>query len=45
MSHAIQKIFDTIKDLIQRKFYGKLTLTFYNGKITFMKKEETTRMD
>ncbi len=45
MNKKFQKILDTIKDLIQKRFYGSLTLTFRNGEVTFIRKEETTRMD
>jgi len=45
MNAKLQKIIGTIKDLIQKQFYGSLTLTFRNGEVTFIRKEETTRMD
>lgn len=45
MNRNLQKVIDTIKELIQNRFYGSLTLTFKNGKIILIRKEETTRMD
>lgn len=33
----------TITDLMARKFYGKLTITFENGHIRMAKKEETLK--
>jgi len=30
-------------DLIARKFYGKLTISFENGKIVLIRKEETIK--
>jgi hypothetical protein len=33
-----------IQDLCARKWYGKLTLSFENGKIVIAKKEETIRL-
>ena len=45
MDSKLQIIIDTIKSLIQKKFYGNLTLIFRNGQVTYIKKEETTRMD
>ena len=44
MNNKLQKIIAIIAGLISGKFYGKLTLTFTNGDIVFLKKEETTRM-
>lgn len=32
-----------IKDLMARKFYGKLTISFENGKIVLYRKEETIK--
>ena len=32
-----------ITDLCARKFYGKLTLSFENGKIVMYRKEETIK--
>jgi len=32
-----------INDLISRNFYGKITISFENGKITMVKKEETMK--
>lgn len=32
-----------INDLIARKFYGKLTISFENGKIVLIRKEETIK--
>lgn len=32
-----------LKDLISRKFYGKITIMFENGKITRAKKEESLK--
>ena len=32
-----------IKDLIARKFYGKITITFDAGKPVLMRKEETIK--
>ena len=44
MNDKLQKIIAIITGLVSGKFYGKLTLTFTNGDIVFLKKEETTRM-
>ena len=34
---------ELIKDWISRKIYGKLTLSFENGKIVLIRKEETIK--
>jgi hypothetical protein len=40
----MNEIIKIIKDLIARKFYGKLTLSFENGKIVLLRKEETIKL-
>lgn len=37
----MEKAIHMIKDLVLSKFYGKITLSFENGKITLIRKEET----
>lgn len=37
------EIIKIITDLIAGKFYGKLTLSFENGKIVLYRKEETIK--
>jgi hypothetical protein len=39
----MNQIVKIITDLVARKFYGKLTLSFEKGKITLIKKEETIK--
>ena len=38
------KIIEMIKELVDNKFYGKLTLSFECGKITLVRKEETIKI-
>ncbi len=33
----------TITDLVSRKFYGKLTISFEKGQVRLVKKEETLK--
>lgn len=40
----MNKIVEIIRDLISSKFYGKVTLSFENGRITLVRKEETIRL-
>lgn len=34
-----------LTDLIARKFYGKITINFQDGKIIYLNKEETIKFD
>lgn len=39
----MNQVIKIITDLISRKFYGKLTITFNGGKIVLFVKEETIK--
>lgn len=39
----MNKVIEIIHDLITSKFYGKLTISFENGKIVLYRKEETIK--
>jgi hypothetical protein len=39
----LQKVLKMIEDLTRQGFYGKLTVNYEGGKITYGRKEETIR--
>lgn len=39
----LQKVLKLIEDLTRQAFYGKLTVNYEGGKITYGRKEETIR--
>lgn len=40
----MEKLIDLITDLIQKKFYGSLTIKFEGGHIIVLKKEESIKL-
>ena len=45
MTEQIKKVLEKIKELTQREFYGKMEITFRKGRITFLRYEETEKVD
>lgn len=39
----MDKVIELIKELIESRFYGKITLSLEAGKITLIRKEETIK--
>lgn len=42
-AERLQKVLKLIEDLTHQGFYGKLTVNYEGGKITYGRKEETIR--
>jgi len=40
----VEKLIDYIKNLILNKFYGKITISFENGKIVHVKEEKNLKL-
>lgn len=40
----MKELIKFITDLMSRKFYGKVIISFENGKITHLKKEESIKL-
>jgi hypothetical protein len=40
----VNKLIKILTDLMDKKFYGKIVLTFQHGKIIIIKKEETIKL-
>ncbi len=40
----MKKLIELITDLIERKFYGKVTISFEAGNIVVVKKEESIKL-
>jgi hypothetical protein len=45
MTEQLKKVIDAIKELMSSRYYGKLTISFVDGRPVALKHEKTTKLD